>query len=220
MELDNDYLNNQNSLDIVSISVKTCSKCLEVKSLDSFYNKKWRSGNWGKHSRCKKCVRIVNDSWAKTNYKKYSSYSKNWKLRNPSKRKEYLKTYKEKNKDKISTKRREYVNKRRKTDLNFKLRDNLRRRLNEHLKTRSFKKLFSVVPLLGCSIPELKAHLEAQFLPGMSWENYGQWHIDHIFPLSKIDLSNPALQHFAFHYSNLRPLAAEDNRKKSNKVTD
>jgi hypothetical protein len=60
--------------------------------------------------------------------------------------------------------------------------------------------------LLGCSLERLKAHLESLFQPGMTWENYGQWQIDHVYPLSK----SKSLEHLEtlFHYSNLQPLWA------------
>jgi hypothetical protein len=50
----------------------------------------------------------------------------------------------------------------------------------------------SAVKDLGCSIEELKIYLESKFLPGMSWDNWSPdgWHIDHIKPLSKFDLTD------------------------------
>jgi hypothetical protein len=69
--------------------------------------------------------------------------------------------------------------------------------------------------LLGCTIPELRAHLEAQFRPGMTWENYGPvWHVDHIRPCASFDLLDPAQQRACFHYTNLQPLFALENLKK------
>jgi hypothetical protein len=65
--------------------------------------------------------------------------------------------------------------------------------------------------LLGCSISEVRKHLEAQFATGMTWANHGKWHIDHIRPCCTFDLSNPAQQRACFHYTNLRPLWAHDN---------
>lgn len=67
---------------------------------------------------------------------------------------------------------------------------------------------------LGCTPAELVAHLEAQFQPGMSWENRGEWHVDHIRPLASFDLSDPEQRATACHYTNLQPLWAADNLAK------
>jgi hypothetical protein len=74
--------------------------------------------------------------------------------------------------------------------------------------------------LVGYSLEQLKLHLECQFTDGMSWENYGKWHIDHITPLSSFDIQNYNDENFKKCWSleNLQPLWAEDNLKKSNKV--
>jgi hypothetical protein len=67
--------------------------------------------------------------------------------------------------------------------------------------------------LVGCSIGELVAHIESTFLPWMSWENYARdtWHIDHIKPCDRFDLSDPAQQRECFHWTNLRAYPAFDN---------
>ena len=87
---------------------------------------------------------------------------------------------------------------------------NIRKRLRKFLKTKNnnFNKD------IGCTRAELVAHIESQFQESMTWENYGVfgWHIDHIVPLSKFEGKSPN------HYTNLQPLWAEDNIKKSNKV--
>ena len=72
--------------------------------------------------------------------------------------------------------------------------------------------------LLGCTIAELKAHLQSLFLPGMTWENIALWHIDHIRPCSSFNLLDPEQQRCCFHYTNLQPLWAADNIRKSNKI--
>ena len=71
--------------------------------------------------------------------------------------------------------------------------------------------------LLGCSIEEVRAFLEKQFSEGMSWENYGEWELDHVRPCASFDLSDPKQVEQCFHFSNLQPLWAEENRVKSDK---
>ena len=68
---------------------------------------------------------------------------------------------------------------------------------------------------LGCTSLELKQHLELKFTEGMNWDNYGRWHVDHIKPISLATTEQEAIQ--LSHYTNLQPLWAEDNLKKSNK---
>lgn len=71
--------------------------------------------------------------------------------------------------------------------------------------------------LIGCDAHQLVAHIESLFLEGMCWSNKHLWHIDHIIPVSAFDLSTKEGQQAAFHYTNLRPLWATDNHRKSSK---
>jgi hypothetical protein len=66
------------------------------------------------------------------------------------------------------------------------------------------------------TLEELMAHLEAKFLPGMTWDNRGEWHIDHIRPLCSFDFQTPECPQFreAWALTNLQPLWAVDNLKK------
>jgi hypothetical protein len=61
-----------------------------------------------------------------------------------------------------------------------------------------------------------KAHIEAQFHPGMSWGNYGQWHVDHIIPLASAKTAEELVA--LCHHTNLQPLWAEDNLRKGAKI--
>jgi hypothetical protein len=72
--------------------------------------------------------------------------------------------------------------------------------------------------LVGCTVQELMAHLERQFAVGMSWENMGEWHIDHVRPCASFDLTDLEQQKDCFHWSNLQPLWAEENIRKGAKL--
>lgn len=76
----------------------------------------------------------------------------------------------------------------------------------------------SAVRDLGCSIAEFRDYIAAKFQPGMSWDNWGEWHLDHIRPLAAFDLSDRARILVACHYTNYQPLWALDNRLKGASV--
>jgi hypothetical protein len=118
---------------------------------------------------------------------------------------------------KNQAKKAEYKKGRYKTDPNFRLSVILRSRLTRALKSQNAKKTCSAARDCGCPISILKQKLEQQFLPGMTWDNQGLWHIDHIKPLASFDLTNPEQQKLACHWSNLQPLWAKDNLSKSDK---
>jgi hypothetical protein len=111
-----------------------------------------------------------------------------------------------------------YFSNRLKKDIKFKISCALRSRLFHALKNN--QKRGSAVRDLGCTIEQLKLHLESLFLPGMNWDNYGLhgWHIDHIVPISSFDITNPEQLKKACHYTNLQPLWAEDNLRKGDKI--
>jgi hypothetical protein len=80
-------------------------------------------------------------------------------------------------------------------------------------------KKIKTLELVGCTVPELRQHLEAQFTEGMTWDSYGRhgWHVDHIRPCASFDLTDPEQQRQCFHYTNLQPLWAVDNIRKGAK---
>lgn len=107
--------------------------------------------------------------------------------------------------------------KRRKEDPSYRLLCNLRPRLARAIKAQGSTKDSTTMKLVGCSVGELISHLEPQFTDGMTWENYGEWHVDHMRPCASFDLTIDTEQEKCFHYTNLQPLWAEDNLRKSDK---
>lgn len=106
---------------------------------------------------------------------------------------------------------------RRKDNIQFAIADRLRATMNRALRRQYAKKSKRSFELLGCTPEFLRAYLTSLFLPGMSWEKRQLFHVDHRRPLASFDLRDPEQQNEAFHYTNLQPLWALDNRKKSDK---
>lgn len=142
-------------------------------------------------------VNATTQDWKQKNPEQNKAANQDWKQRNP----EYHK---------------EYNCQRRKVDPAFRIAETLRARMQGALNGTC--KSARTMKLVGCTIKFLMEYLEAQFLPGMSWENYGsKWHVDHSQPCSSFDLTDPAQQRQCFHYSNLQPMWAADNISKGAK---
>lgn len=146
-------------------------------------------------------------------------------------RAEYQRQYRKIHKDRVRDSKRKYYQNHReeiiskvkhkeqiqlKTNINFRLRKNLRCRLYQAIKNNY--RGGSAVQDLGCSIEDFRKYIENKFEIGMTWNNYGQWHLDHIIPLAKFNLSNRQEFLQACHYTNYQPLWAEDNIKKGNRI--
>jgi|APGre2960657373_1045057.scaffolds.fasta_scaffold72064_2 hypothetical protein len=155
-------------------------------------------------------------NWNENNKERLKVYKKIWGEVNKDKLKVQQKTWREDNKDKINN----YSNNRRKTDIQFKLTQNLRARLNSAIKCNY--KAGSAVKDLGCTVEQLKQHLESKFQSGMTWDNWALdgWHIDHIKPLASFDLTDRKQLLEACHYTNLQPLWAKDNLSKNDSVSN
>lgn len=104
---------------------------------------------------------------------------------------------------------------RRLEDMNYRLACNLRVRMA--MAIRQDNKAGSAVRDLGMSIPEFREYIQARFEPGMSWENYGEWHLDHIRPLASFDLTDREQFLQVAHYTNYQPLWGPDNSAKGAK---
>ena len=188
------------------------------------YNKEWRVRNAEHIKNYNKKYKQENEKAVKAQAKKFRLENKDkvkklysdWYYSNVEYNQKKRKKWNENNREKIN----EYRRNRYKTNINTKISFNIRGRLKEVLKHKGYKKSKPTFYYIGCTPQELKQHLESQFTEGMTWENYGLhgWHIDHIVPLSKFDLSKEENIKLASHYSNLQPLWAIDNMKKGNKI--
>ena len=205
---------------------KICTNCNASKSFDNFY--KEAKGLFGLKSICKECHKAKK----KQNKDKEKIYNKNWYDRNKEKILLYKKQYREENKDKISQYNqeyksrpenqerrreydREYIKERRKDSL-FRLKSNIRTSTSRAFSRFGYSKDSKTKQLLGADYLFVKKYLESQFKKGMTWENYGQWHIDHIKPLSCAKTKQELFD--LSHYTNLQPLWSSENQRKYNKI--
>lgn len=181
-------------------------------------------------------IKARHAEWQKTKYKgRYDG-------RYAEKAREQRKKYRQANREVLNKKKNEYKKrrlavdpaykaktqehkrnskkKRMANDYTYKLSVRLRNKV--YLTLRKTHKYYHGLELLGCTVDEARQHIENQFQPGMTWDNWGQfgWHIDHITPIASFDLSVPSEQKKCFHYTNLQPLWWRDNLAKSDKIHD
>jgi len=170
--------------------MKRCNKCQEEKSLEEFYlHKKMKDG---RHNQCKACSRVNNSKyeWSEEQLIAKRAYNVI------------------------------YHRKRREVDLVFNLKRAIRGSMcvwfKSATKGKSYK-LEHTEELLQCSLEFFIEYIQKQFTEGMTLENYGQWHLDHIIPLATAKTREDVV-HLS-HYSNFQPLWAKDNLSKGAKIT-
>jgi hypothetical protein len=222
------------------METKKCSKCKHTKNLSDFTKDKNRPDGLFVYCReCKKTEqkkeyeknkeRILNyqREYYLENTNKIKSNVSSYYLKNKEKNKEnakiyyqnniesrlfYAKQYREKNKEK----RNRYEKYRKETDIFYKLKHLVRNRISKFLKLKKIKKNHTTFEMVGCLPQQLKIFLEQKFIDGMSWDNQGKWHIDHIIPLSSSKTEEELYK--LCHFTNLQPMWASDNIKKGVKI--
>ena len=176
-------------------------------------------------------ARESKQKYRKLHPEKESEYARAWKDANPDRVKAASRRYYLSHSDKIKARAQRWVrenrnrfNKRQRDwkrvqslqNPDWRIKNALSARIRDVVSGR-VKKVAGTSELLGCSGEFLRQHLQQKFLPGMTWENYGVWHIDHKRPCASFDLTDPAQQRVCFHYSNLQPLWGVENMKKGAK---
>lgn len=154
------------------------------------------------------------------NREKRLKYFSDWQRENYEHRKKYMDEYREKNSDRIRIVKRTYERTRKANDPLYKLISNFRTAIYQVLKENNVDKNGHYFEILKYSPEELISHLEKQFKDGMTWNNYGEWHVDHSVPLSSFNIKEIGDSEFmkCWSLSNLQPMWGEENIKKSNKI--
>lgn len=164
---------------------------------------------------CKECRRLKDIQYNKNNKEKRDSYNREYGLSNKEKISLNKREYYLNNRQKIRDSKRIYMKKRRSEDPLFKLKDSIIGLIYHSIRKQGYKKNSKTQNILGCTYEIFKSFIEDKFQDGMSWENKGEWHLDHIIPISSA--TNEKEVYELNHYTNFQPLWSIDNLMKSNK---
>ena len=225
-----DFGSNKNNVDGKSIYCKECERLrgIEYRSKHrdkvSESSKKWRKNNPEKYKEIISKYLDKNPHMiSKERLKKYrenpefnkkqSIRRKEYYLKNIESEREKRKEYYYKNKEVLRCKTDEWKRKKMNEDGFYRMKKNLRDRIRGYLVDDTKSK--RTMDIVGLDKIEFKLYIQNKFTEGMSWENYGKWHLDHIKPLCQAKDKKEAL--ILNHYTNLQPLWAEDNLKKNRK---
>jgi hypothetical protein len=173
------------------------------------YQKNWNENNIDK-------IKIIKKKGYLKNKEKNKQYAKEYYNKNKEKISEKMKIYNIDNIQKIKQRQKKYLKKRREIDTIFKLRCNIGGLIRNSLKNKNYTKHSKTFEILGCRYQDFKQHLERQFTKGMSWENQGEWHLDHIYPVSLAKDEAELIK--LNHYTNFQPMWASENISKGNKI--
>jgi hypothetical protein len=153
---------------------------------------------------------------SRVKYRKNPSRSIPWMKAHAKERKVYMAGYHQTHKKQANARQRRNDRRRRREDPAYRLKHLLRCSLLDTLKKIGAVKRRQTFDIVGCTPAFLKKWIEVRFLPGMSWANHGDWEIDHVRPLATAETKRQV--EILFHYTNLQPLWAPDNRAKWDRV--
>ena len=183
-------------------AIKTKKRNAE-RSLKTYYLKRGGADNNDKFKKSMERFRL-------TYSKKTKLTPKQYRLKNKNRTLEYVK------KRRLLGLISKYEKEKRLNNPIFSMQHRVRCRIIDFIKKNGYSKPSKTQDMLGCDWAKLKAHLESKFVDGMSWANRSMWHIDHVLPLSSAKSLEEVVK--LCHYTNLQPLWAEDNLRKSDRI--
>jgi hypothetical protein len=206
---------------LFGIEMKICKKCKLEKELTEF--RKEIKGSKGVKSTCKFCDKAARDlkkpikeTPLKKSQEEIIEARRNYYKSNKEKLNKYSREYRLKNKDKIKVTRNKYQKKRLSEDFVYSFKFKINSSIRKSFKKRDCIKSKRTEEILGCTITEFIEYISSKFTEGMTLENYGEWHFDHIIPISSAKIEEDVIR--LNHYTNLQPLWAEDNLRKGVKI--
>jgi len=196
---------------------KKCSLCKETKPLSAFYKRPDRTEH-SVQNICKECSKIKTKEYRIKNPLPSRKAARKWQDSHPVEKKAIFKKWYDEHPERIKEIRRKVHVKKMSTPegkLNRNIANRMRAILNGSKGGHHWESL------VGYTVNQLKSHLEKMFKPGMTWANYGQWHVDHKTPISVHNFSIPEDIDFkrCWALSNLQPMWAKENIMKKDKLT-
>ena len=206
----------------IVVDFKVCRICGLEKNISDFYPRD--GGKFGVDNKCKECESERKKKYYQDNREKKLEQHKEYYQNNKEEicakallKSDEIREYKHKygQREEVKAHRREKQNSRRNNDPLFRLKNNLRANLSKAIQNNA--QSGKAIDMIGCSILDFKRHLESNFEPGMSWDNYGNkpgsWHLCHIVTLDNFNLFDESELFVAYNYSNIRPKWAQPSHK-------
>lgn len=192
--------------------MKRCTKCSIEKLFGEFYRQP--RGKFGVTSICIQCDKAGGKERYLKNRERYNKKCAEWRAANKDRHRRTIYAWVDANRERLREYDRNYKNKRYRESPDFKLNSLIRASLAQSLNGTKRRRRWQ--SLVGYTLDEARAHLEKQFTKGMTWANMGEWHIDHIVPLSSFNITGPDCPELraAWALTNLRPLWATANLRK------
>lgn len=172
--------------------------------------------NWNSAIKLQESLKRAASKQRAKNPEKHKLLNKQWREANKEKHRQNASDYYQRNKEHANEVKRKRRLKRRHSDQFYAFRENIRNLVRQSFRDRDYIKSSKAQSIIGCDWEVLKNHIEAQFTCGMSWDNRGKWHVDHIVPLASAKTIEDVIR--LNHYTNLRPLWALDNLKKGARI--
>jgi len=160
-------------------------------------------------------LREKDAAYYEANCERIKARARNWSAHNRERKRQTNTAWNKANPGAARQHQRIYEKRRRERDPIYALGERIGSAIRQSLIKNGYTKKNRVSEILGCSFAEFSAHIERQFLRGMSWENRSDWHIDHIIPISTAKTEDEVIA--LHHFTNLRPLWAVDNAEKGDK---
>jgi uncharacterized protein (DUF983 family) len=197
---------------VVPEGSKLCKRCNKVQLIEEFKHKK---------THCYTCQKLDSRNWKAKNPDRVKKYNTEYKAEHKEEISEYNSKYNIENRAEIQKRSTANMARLKKENPSFKIACNMRSRMKDAFKSYNtkIKKCDHTKAILGCSMAFLCEWFTFRFTVDMNFKNYGSlWHMDHVVPCCRFDLTDDDEQRKCFHWTNLKPMNGKENISKNGKM--